>query len=459
MQLDGDKGLGSRVLILGISLLAAWALAAGSGAGPPIAAAPQPAIRIEKTSVPGGGELITYFKTVSDPLLSASAETEVPMLSILRDTLGDTDPENDQLRDVWAFTYSRPSVLKRVLAGVPFLYHRSGSTKTSGTPPALIDMADPAKGTAKRLIGNLVQSSVLDPLGLPFRATTRAYRSRSGEYRNMNLWRALDLLATEHAKGMGLSAPELDQVKGRLLLARGALGGLVQEKYVKPAWDRFESNSSQARGHNWELLRQRAEENRLYFQPLGEPGGAASFALLWVDQAEAGASIRYDSKFLGISDPFRDPRVPQWKEYSETWTVGENGRSARMIPLGLYALDQPRAPLLLVDFRDPGKPRRREMLRRAADDVTVGVLGWTGFGHWPYMAAKATWTFVHGRHGAALDRDARIRAYVQVREAMLCGTKTRSESAPGTSAPHGPPGSESVGWRGKGGPGQCPPPI
>jgi hypothetical protein len=405
--------------------LAAWPAATSSGAGSPIAAAPRPGIRIERTNVPGGGELITYFKPGANPFTPGTDAADVPLVSILRDTLGDADPANDQLRDVWAFTYSRQSVWKRVLAGVPFLYHRLGAEKASGTPPALIDMADPAKGTVKRLLGSVAQSMVLDPLGLPYRATTRAYRSRSGEYRNTNLWRALGVLAAaEQPADAGLSTQELDHVRGRLLLARSPVGGWVQDRYVAPAWNRFESMSSQARGHNWELLRQRAEDNQLYFQSLEQPSSAAApFALLWMDQAEAGARVSFDSKFLGISDPFRDPRIRNWKEYSETWTLDPNAREARMIPLALYALDHPRTPLLLVDFRDPSKPRRREMLRRAADDVAIGMLGWTGFGHWPYMAAKTSWTFVHGRHGAALDRDARVRAYVQVRAAMLAEEK------------------------------------
>ena len=80
----------------------------------------------QKTEVPGGGELITYFQTVSG--------TETPFVSILKDTLGDSNPDNDELRDVWTFTYSRPSIFKRALAAVPFLYRRVGSGKASGVP-------------------------------------------------------------------------------------------------------------------------------------------------------------------------------------------------------------------------------------------------------------------------------------------------------------------------------------
>jgi hypothetical protein len=121
--------------------------------------------------------------------------------------------------------------------------------------------------------------------------------------------------------------------------------------------------------------------------------------------------------------------VKHWKDYSEIWWMDGDGsptqpeadgaREAHMIPLALYSLDHPRVPLLLIDFRDPQKPRRREMMSRAADDVATGVLGWTGLGHLPFLAVKASWSFVHERHGAALDRSARLRAYVQLRRAVL----------------------------------------
>lgn len=393
------------------------------GEPPPITAVPVNAIRVER--IPGGGELLTYFKNIP-----AHADTQdIPFVSILRDTMGDSDPANDRLREVWAFTYSKPSIVKRIAAGVPFFYHRAGGPRPDSVPRPLLDLAAPAKGTVPRILGDLLQSRVLDALGMPYRAITRAYRSRSGEYRTMNLWRSIDVLSADHGMSTGLSGSELDRVKGRLLLARRSLGGLVSANYVAPAWNRFESAVSQARGHNWELLRQRAEDNHLYFQPLEPSGPGASFAMLWIDQAAVASAVKFDSKFLGISDPFTDPRLLEWHDYSETWWFDADGsrvppetpgaRAARMIPVSLYSLEYPRVPLLLVDFRNPGGPRRREMLRRAADDVTTSVLGWTVFGNWTYLAVKSSWSFVHGRHGAPFDRTARVRAYVQLRQYLL----------------------------------------
>lgn len=381
-------------------------------------------VRVQRTEVPGGGELITYFKTVSDP--SAGA-TEVPFVSILRDTLGDSDPENDQLRDIWAFTYTRPSLWKRLAAGVPFFYGRPGRSRGNGVPPAIVDMAAAGRGTVPRLLGNLAQTNAFDPLGMAYRATTRAYRSRAGEYRTMQIWRTLDVLSETGPSSEGLSEQELLQVRGRVLLSRRLLGGWVSERYTAPAWRRFETQSAQDRGRNWEVLRQRAEENHLYFQPLD--GNRPAFALLWFDRSLAGTVTRFDSKFLGISDPFRDHRIRNWREFTDTWWLDGSGsrvapgtdgaRPAEMVPLALYALDHPKVPLAVVDFRDPGKPWRREAVKRAADDIATGVLGWTGFGNVPYLAAKASWSFIRKRHGGALDRSARIRSYVELRHTLL----------------------------------------
>ena len=381
-------------------------------------------VRVERTEVPGGGELVTYFRTVMDP---ASGASEVPLVSILRDTMGDANPENDQLRNVWAFTYTRPSVFKRLAASVPFLYERMGRSSGNGAPPPIVDIAAAGKGTIPRLASNLAQTNAFDPLGMPYRATTRAYRSRAAEYRTMQIWRTLDVLSTDGADSHGLTESELTEVRGRVLLSRRLFGGWVRSRYMAPAWNRFETASTEDRGRNWEMLRQRAEENRLYFQPLDRNGRPA-----WFDRALAGSGGRFDSKFLDISDPFRDPRLERWTEYSETWQLdgsgspvspGTDGASpAEMIPLALYALDHPKVPLVLIDFRDPGKPWRREAAKRAADDIATGVLGWTGYGNLSYLAAKTSWSFVHRRHGGALDRSARLRAYVQLRQTLISDT-------------------------------------
>src|SRR5262249_29971933 len=91
-------------------------------------------------------------------------------------------------------------------------------------------------------------------------------------------------------------------------------------------------------------------------------------------------------------------------------------REVELIPLALYALEYPKVPLLLGDFRDTRMPKRREMLRRASTDLISGILGISRWGNWPYFAGAWTWDFVTARHGAANNRSARLNAYTQVRQ-------------------------------------------
>jgi hypothetical protein len=93
-----------------------------------------------------------------------------------------------------------------------------------------------------------------------------------------------------------------------------------------------------------------------------------------------------------------------------------------MIPLALYALDYPKVPLLLVDFRNTSAPKRREMIRHAATDTISGILGISKFGNWPFMAGSFAFEFVRTRHGAAMNRMARLRAYSEARQWMALDT-------------------------------------
>lgn len=360
--------------------------------------------RVERVATDGGGELLTFF------------EKETPVVSILRDTLGDSDPHNDKLRQIWEFRYTRPSKSKQIAATIPFLYFRTFSSRGSAKdlPPNVLDVAHPAHGTTGKILGRAAQSMLGNPLAIP---SARAYRARSEEYRLMHLWRTLDVLDHQSAEESGLSDEELQHIKGRILLSRQMLGGLVSDEYVPQAWANYLRASSEMRSRNWEILRQQAEENGLLFQPIHTGSPHPSFALIWVEVPDAQAAPRrFDARFLGISDPFKDERLQNWKGYSETWWL--DGRPTRVIPLAVYALEFPRVPLLLVDFRNTGRPKRREMVKRVSDDVTTGVLSFTGMGRLYFMAAKQTWFFVRGRHGGALDRSARIRAHVQLRHAL-----------------------------------------
>src|SRR5688572_32912210 len=83
-------------------------------------------LRLEKIDVPGGAELITVHAKLSG-LESDKNDKWIPLVSILRDTLGDNIPENNRLRYVWPLTYTRPSLKQRAAAAIPFFYARVGN--------------------------------------------------------------------------------------------------------------------------------------------------------------------------------------------------------------------------------------------------------------------------------------------------------------------------------------------
>jgi len=73
---------------------------------------------------------------------STEKDNWVPLVSILRDTLGDNIAENNRLRYVWPLTYTRPTTKQKLAAAIPFFYARIGNKeKLNKVPPAAIDLA------------------------------------------------------------------------------------------------------------------------------------------------------------------------------------------------------------------------------------------------------------------------------------------------------------------------------
>jgi hypothetical protein len=298
-------------------------------------------------------------------------------------------------------------------------------------------MQEPRRSSWGGIAAAAVQAEVFDPLGRLVRASTRSFRTNGSDYRRMRIAEAITALSRVEPTE-ALREDERERVEARLDLSGRLLGGFVSDKRLPFYYQRTAVQASENRGHNWELLRQRSEANGLYFQPLDLTGNGPGQALLWLAKEEipANAAKPFDAEFLRISNPWADPRLQHWKHYEETWHFDSEGqrvssaeqasKSITMVPLALYSLDYKRVPLLLADFRDQRGPRRREMIRRASTDITTGLLGVTRMGSWEFMALSSAWDFYTGRHGAANDRSARVRAYAQLRYSL---TLDRSLSA------------------------------
>ncbi len=388
------------------------------------ATAPGDEFQFERVPVPGGSELLTVFGRLD-------RDGRVPLVSVLRDTLGDSSPDNDRLRYIWVLNYSRPNLIQRAASAIPFFYYRPASREKGGTrPPApVLDLSAPAKGVWKDVFDSALQMFAFDPASAAIRSSTRSYRTNSNDLRRVFTVQGLTLFARLDASQTDMpvfSPEEMFQVQARLLLAEKKLGNLVAPNRLNQAYRKETARRDETRGLNWEILRQRAELSGLYFEPLALAGDGPSHAMLWVAREDLGKPHRFDGQLLGISDPWKDARLLRWKGYSQRrWFDGDgrllpvgqtNTLSYDLIPLALYGLDYPRVPLRLIDFRDTFSPRGREMRDKAMQDLAIGVLGLSRFANWYYFAGRAGWDFVTGRWGAAVNRSSRLRSYAQVRQ-------------------------------------------
>lgn len=385
--------------------------------------------RLERVPIEGGAELIT-IRAKLDGVSSEVESRWVPLVTVLRDTLGDSNPENDRLRYVWPLTYTRPTMKQRLSAAVPFLYARVGNKDgASKTPPPILDLAAADREVWNKILWASLQTLLLDPYGTPIKASTRNYEHNITDYRKSHVMRALSVLALYQAvEGPPVfSDSELAEIQARLRLTDKTFGGLVGELNLQSYSERQTIEMRDLRGHNWELLRQRAEAESLVFEPLEMPDGSVTHAMLWVTKSDllANQGRRYVKRFLNIADPWTDKRLLNWQGYSETRYVDAEGRpvsaetpgaqATEMIPLALYGLDNPKIPMLLVDFRDGLNPKKREMSRRALEDVTRNVLSLSRFGDLPYFLGRTVFDFVTGRRGIDINQPSRLRTYSQLK--------------------------------------------
>jgi hypothetical protein len=386
--------------------------------------------RIEKVEVVGGAELITVHARLAG-LESDANDKWVPMVSILRDTLGDLNSENDRLRYVWPLTYTRPTMKQRLAAAIPFFYTQVGNkTKFSNEPPPpAFDFAAPENAVWDKIFWTALQNILLDPYGTPVKASTSSYRRNTSDYRKSHIVRAISVLALyQSVKGQStFSDAEIAEMQARLMLTDKTFGGLVDDANLQQYYAKKSTGVKDARGHNWELLRQQSEASSLYFEPLLMPDGSATHAMLWVAKRDVIKlqGTKYSGRFLNIANPWSDERLLKWNGYVETCYFDAENRpvdkdtpgaeAVELIPLALYGLDNPRIPMLLVDFRDGYNPKKREMSRRVLNDVTRNFLSLSKFGNLPFFLGRTVFDFVTGRRGMDINQPSRLQTYAQLK--------------------------------------------
>ena len=416
--------------------------------------------RVERLSISSGAELLTIFGRLDGLSEKGKPAPEVPLVSVLRDTLGDDNPENDRLRYVWMLTYTQPSMAKRIAAAIPFFYRQVGNkTHVSGAPIPIMNLAHAKRATWNRFFWWGVQNAFFDTYGLPLKASSRSYRQNLSDYRKAHVTQALSILGTfeklqqrsrdeseflakrdEAPSSSEIndgSTPLLDlrpafspgemlELRARLLLSNNTFGSLYGPDKYESTVTGYGTKSLDVSGHNWELLRQQAEADGLYFEPLTMPDGTATHALLWIskDDVIAQTDRRYSGRFLNISNPWKDKRLKQWHGYSETryfdaenrrTTDANAARRVEMIPLAVYGLNHPKIPALLIDFRASMNPKKREMSLRVFKDVTSNVLSVSSLGNLPYFAGRKVYAFLTGRRGIDINQPSRVRSYSELK--------------------------------------------
>ena len=395
-------------------------------------AASEPLFHLEKTEVAGGAELLTIFGELKGLDEHDGASASVPLVSVLRDTLNDEDPENDRLRYMWMLTYTKPSSKQQLAAAIPFLYNRVGNKGHAGkgAPPPILDLSETEHEVWQKIFWSTLQNIFLDSYGLPVKASTRNFRRNLGEYRKAHILRALAVLSLYQSTtgaAPALTDAEMRDMQARLMLTDKIFGGIVDEINLEHVYQKGTSEIHDVRGHNWELLRQRAEAESLFFEPLEMPDGSATHAIVWATKPDLlnNHERPFNKRFLNIESPWQDKRLLNWTGYTETrYFDAEHhqvsadtpgARAVEMIPLALYGLDHPKIPILLVDFRSRLNPKEREMSRRVFQDVTRTMLGFSRFGDLPFFVSRTVYEFVTGRRGMDLNQPSRLRAYSQLK--------------------------------------------
>ncbi|HET6671535.1 MAG TPA: hypothetical protein VFH15_15010 [Pyrinomonadaceae bacterium] len=385
--------------------------------------------RLEILPVAGGAELITIHARLDG--LDQRDREWTPLVSVLRDSLGDSDPENDRLRYLWPLTYTRPGLGQRLAGAVPFFYTRVGNKRTHSNkpPPPVMDLSAPEKQVWEKIFWTALQTVLLDSYGMPIKASSYSYRRNLSEYRRSQIVRALSVLSLYQAVGgtPAFSDAEMGDIQSRLLLTDKTFGGLVDDLYLQRYYERQVTALRDERGHNWELLRQRAEAESLVFEPLEMPDGSTTHAMLWIAKNELATKREapYNSRFLNISDPRSDNRLKKWDGYVETRFYDSENRvvaagtagaqPVELIPLALYGLDNPKIPMLLVDFRDSFNPTKREMSRRVLQDVTRNFVSLSGAGGMAYFLGRTVFDFATARRGIDINQPSRLRTYSQLK--------------------------------------------
>ena len=386
-------------------------------------------LRVETVRMDQGAELLTFFFKGNAANGNQPDPPDTPLFSVLRDTLSSPNTDIHRLRYVWIHTYAQPSVRQKFAASIPFFYSRFGNAPISADrlPSPVIDFT--RSQVPRQLASLALQNLYFDPRLSLLEAVLRRYNERQSEYLRLQLRRVSTALDSEDflQDGSVFSTMERRQLQRRLVETEKPLGSLLPDDKLQQFYLKQMMALRQACGKNWELLRQRAEAEGLFFEPLLLPDGTATHALLLVarEDLQNNETQAFDGRFLNISKPWGDPALLNWNGVTEiryldsdgrrTDVAAEASRRLELIPLALYGLDHPKVPILLIDFRNPLNAKRRELSREAKDYLESKFSMGPGFSRTLVNGGKAAFGFITHKRGMDLFQQSRADSYSRLK--------------------------------------------
>jgi hypothetical protein len=387
-----------------------------------------PFVRFEVLPVDNGAELITLFFT-DTPRPDAIDRQEVPLISVLRDTLGSTDSEIHRLRYVWVHSSGSPGLKQRIVAATPFIYGKVGNAgiPNGKKPSPVMDLSAQEDRLWKSLWEFALKGALIDPRLSLVESAFQRYQGNRSAYIQSQLARAATAIDMDNSDFPALTDAERRQLQQRFAQRNSDLAPLLSESQLERFYKKEMIAMRQACARNWELLRQRAEAEGLYFEPLSLPDGTATHVLLWVAREEVmeQRSRDFDDRFLSIGKPWGDKKLVDWRGPTEIRWVDKDhrrvsegtpdARRVELIPLALYGLDHPKIPPLLVDFRKPFNAKARELSRHAADVIGGRLSSGPGATSFLVKWGRTAGGFVARKVGLDLFQPSRLQSYSQLK--------------------------------------------
>jgi hypothetical protein len=387
-------------------------------------------------SVGEEAEIVTLFVSRLDSEGRLSEAASVPLVSILRDSLGDPKHETDRLRYIWLLTSSRPSIKQELLSAVPFFHCHVGKKSSDVTqlPKPLLDLAHPLHSIQRDAWREAIKRLAERLPVIGFGTLPKSYISNHADYASVNFEAALSLLrrAPTSEQNQSVSKNELDTILVRLMLSKGRLGGFASTPELPTIVQSNNVRREAARLRNMELLRISAERVGLYFEPLNLtnetlPAVSARYGLLWLpldaSYKSPGAPLGKTWQLLQIRNRPHDRELTRLLAYRQVHTTknaqmlsGQAGPSKPdVVLIALYSLTYPSMPLLLIDFLHPSRIRRRELNQRLLSDLGSASVYFSSVPAWGLTGGMALYRFVKGRQGVPTNQRERLDCYAQAR--------------------------------------------